>query len=229
MCSACHHPLAARDLIPLVSWLMLRGQCRYCHKPIADNPLIELCMPLLFVASYLWWPVTLQGWQWAVLAIWLATLAGLVALVVYDVRWLLLPNRIIYPLMALAGLGALITVLTADSPWRALLNCVAAVVVGGGIFYLLFQVSGGKWIGGGDVRLGWLLGLVVATPARSLLFIFFAALGGSLVSLPLLVEGRLKRSSVIPFGPFLIAGAILVQFFGGDVLTWYQHVFLGLG
>jgi leader peptidase (prepilin peptidase) / N-methyltransferase len=229
MCSACHHSLAAKDLIPVVSWLMLRGKCRYCRKPITDNPLIELCMPLLFVASYLWWPVILQGWQWGIFAVWLTTLAGLVALVVYDVRWLLLPNRIIYPLMALAGLGALIAILTAGSPWRALLNCVAAVAVGGGIFYLLFQVSGGKWIGGGDVRLGWLLGLVVATPARSLLFIFFAALGGSLVSLPLLMEGRLKRSSVIPFGPFLIAGAILVQLFGGNILTWYQHVFLGLG
>ena len=63
MCSRCHHELAVKDLIPVFSWLSLGGKCRYCRKPIADNPLIEICMPLLFVASYIWWPVALAGWQ----------------------------------------------------------------------------------------------------------------------------------------------------------------------
>lgn len=227
MCSHCHHELTAKDLIPVVSWLSLGGKCRYCGKRIEDNPLVELCLPLLFVASYIWWPVALGGWQRIIFGLWLLVLTGLVALLVYDVRWLLLPDRLVYPLTVLAGLSALIAILTADSPLRALLGTVLAVVVGGGIFYVLFQVSQGKWIGGGDVKLGWLLGLIVATPARSLLFIFLAALGGTLLAIPLLMNGRLKRTSVIPFGPFLITGAIVVQLFGTDILTWYQRLFLG--
>jgi len=103
---------------------------------------------------------------------------------------------------------------------------IGAVLVGGGLFYILFQVSDGKWIGGGDVRLGWLLGLIIGTPARSLLFIFLAAIGGSLVTAPGLATGKLNRTSVIPFGPLLIAGAIVVQLFGGDILHWYRATFI---
>jgi prepilin signal peptidase PulO-like enzyme (type II secretory pathway) len=117
-------------------------------------------------------------------------------------------------------------IVTADSPPTALLNTILAVAVGGGLFYLLFQVSKGKWIGGGDVKLGGLLGLVAGTPARSLLLIFLASLLGSFISLPLLANHRLKRTSMIPFGPFLIIAAILVQLFGIGVLHWYRQTFI---
>ncbi|MDB5170699.1 MAG: hypothetical protein JWO35_393, partial [Candidatus Saccharibacteria bacterium] len=147
---------------------------------------------------------------------------GFMALIVYDLKWFLLPNRIVYPLSFIAGLLACVEAASAVHPGQAVLQTVLAVAVGGGIFYALFQVSQGKWIGGGDVKLGWLLGLVVGTPSRSLLFIFLAALGGSIISLPLLLTGRLKRSAVIPFGPFLIIAVIVVKLFGADILDWYQ-------
>jgi prepilin signal peptidase PulO-like enzyme (type II secretory pathway) len=226
MCPACRHELAGKDLIPLFSWLSLRGKCRYCGKPIAvQYPLVELATALLFVASYIWWPVAFDTAQTVIFVLWLALLTGLLALLVYDLRWSLLPNRFIYPLGFIAAAGAVISMATAQKPLTALLNVILAVVVGGGIFYVLFQVSAGKWIGGGDVKLGWLLGLVVATPARSLLFIFLAALLGSAVSLPLLATHRLKRTSTIPFGPFLIVGVIIVQLFGHAILAWYQRTF----
>lgn len=229
MCPRCHHELAAKDLIPVVSWLSLRGKCRYCQQPIsAQYPVVELATAGLFVASYLWWPQTLAGAHVVTFGLWLALLTGLMALLVYDARWYLLPNRIMYPLGALAAVLACVVAAQAAHPWQAVLNTVLAVGVGGGIFYLLFQVSGGKWIGGGDVKLGWLLGLVAATPARGLLLIFMAAVGGSLISVPLLASGRLKRDSMIPFGPFLIVAAIIVQLFGAGILRWYQHVFLGI-
>ena len=132
-----------------------------------------------------------------------------------------------YPLTVLAAGFALISVLMTDKPLRALLNLVLSVLVGGGIFYVIFQVSSGRWIGGGDVKLGWLLGLIMLTPARSLLMIFLAALAGSLVSLPLMLSGRLKQHATIPFGPFLILGAVLVQLYGSNLLQWYQGL-LGL-
>lgn len=227
MCPSCHHPLSAADLVPVLSWLGLRGKCRYCKQAISiQYPLVELLTALLFVLSYLLWPQSITGSQITVFVLWLLLLPGFMALIVYDLKWYLLPNRIIYPLTGLAGLFACIEAATAPHPLVALLQTVLAVAVGGGIFYVLFQISKGKWIGGGDVKLGWLLGLVAGTPARSLLFIFLAATLGSLISLPLLTAKRLKRTSVIPFGPFLIIGLIIVQLFGADILSWYQHAFI---
>lgn len=227
MCPDCRHELAAKDLVPVLSWLSLKGKCRYCHKPISwQYPLVELATGLLFITSYLCWPTTLQGTSlqnWLMFGIWLGLLVAFMALTVYDLHWMLLPNRIIYPAGVLAIALAMINILTADKPATALFNTVLAVMVGGGIFYVLFQVSSGKWIGGGDVKLGWLLGLIVGTPARALLMIFTAALAGSLVSLVFMATGRLKRGAQIPFGPFLILGTIIVVLFGTNILTWYQH------
>ncbi len=227
MCPACHHALAGKDLIPLLSWLSLAGKCRYCRQPISlQYPLIELSTAGLFVVSYLWWPATLAGTQVILLGLWLMLLTGLIALLVYDVRWMLLPNRLIYPLTAVAAMYALLAIRVADQPVAATTGTMLAVLAGGGIFYVLFQVSKGTWIGGGDVKLGWLLGLIVGTPAKALLVIFIAAVGGSLVSLPLLLNGRLKRTSTIPFGPFLIGGAVIVVLLGSSILQWYQQLFL---
>ncbi len=227
MCPHCKHELSALDLLPVVSWLWLRGKCRYCGKRISvQYPLVELATAALFVVSYLWWPVAFSVAQTAIFILWSALLVGFMALIVYDLRWKLLPNRIMYPLSVVAALMALIAIITAHNPLTALINTFFGVLVGGGIFYVLFQVSKGKWIGGGDVKLGWLLGLVAGTPARSVLFIFLAALLGSLISVFLLLTKRLQRNSTIPFGPFLIIGAIIVQLFGHAILLWYQRAFL---
>ena len=230
MCPHCQHKLAAKDLIPVLSWLSLGGKCRYCHKPVSvQYPLVELATALLFVASYVWWPVAFTpGVQVVIFIFWLILLTGLMALLIYDLRWFILPNSIIYFLSCVAIAQASTIVTAADKPLMTLLNMVLAIAIGGGIFYILFQASKGKWIGGGDVKLGWLLGLIAGTPARSVLFIFLAAVLGSLVSLPLLASKRLKRTSIIPFGPFLIVGLIIVQLFGADILQWYQQTFINI-
>lgn len=226
ICVHCKHALAAKDLVPVVSWLWLQGRCRYCHKPIAvQYPVVESATALLFVGSYAFWPVALTGSQVAVFALWLVLMVGLMALLVYDLRWMLLPDKLIFPLIGVAVVQALIVVFGSSHSLRALVNVVLAVAIGGGLFYVLFQVSGGKWIGGGDVKLGWLLGIIAGTPGRSLLLIFLAAVLGSLVSLPLLASKRLKPKSVIPFGPFLILGVIIVVLFGGHILDWYEQLF----
>jgi leader peptidase (prepilin peptidase) / N-methyltransferase len=227
MCPDCRHELAARDLLPVLSWLSLKGKCRYCQKPISiQYPLVELSLALLFVASYVWWPVTLGGAQTAIFILWLALLVGLLALLVYDLSWMLLPNRIIYPLVLAALAQVVVSVSAASRPRIAVGDEILAVLIGGGVFYILYQVSAGKWIGGGDIRLGWLLGLIAGTPARSFLLIFAAAALGSIISLPLLMSHKLKRNSTIPFGPFLIIAMIVVQLFGHAILLWYQRTFL---
>jgi prepilin signal peptidase PulO-like enzyme (type II secretory pathway) len=227
MCPNCRHILSVLDLIPLLSWLFLKGKCRYCHKPISyQYPLVELSLTLLLVFSYIFWPTTIDHHIVVVFILWLAVLTGLSALFVYDARWFILPNKIIYTLMPLAGLSAVIQIIYSSNQLKTALDTAIAIAIGGGLFYIIYKVSSGKWIGGGDVRLGWLLGVIAGTPTRAGLLIFIAALLGSLTSIPLLFTHRLKPKSLIPFGPFLIIAIIIVQLFGQDLLNWYQQTFL---
>jgi leader peptidase (prepilin peptidase)/N-methyltransferase len=231
MCPSCHHELAARDLLPVLSWLFLKGKCRYCNKTISKQyPIVEIKVAALFVLSYLLWPNNLNTTLDVTLFIvWLILLVGLSALSLYDILWKILPNRIIYPLSLFAIAYAVVNILISNHQLKAIINDLLAVLVAGGIFYVLFQVSDGKWIGGGDVKLGWLLGLIVSTPARAVLLIFVASLSGCLFSLPLIISHKLNRKTNIPFGPFLIFGAIIVTLFGHAILTWYSNTFLPYG
>lgn len=227
MCPNCKHELQTKDLIPLLSWLSTGGKCRYCKKPVSRQyPVVEIVTAVAFIASYIWWPEDFDNAQKAIFAAWLIVLTGLVALLVYDARWKLLPNRIMYPLGWIAGIMAMLNIAAADRPLHAFLGVVGGVLIGGGIFYVLFQVSQGKWIGGGDVKLGWLLGLVVATPGKAFLVLFVSSILGTLFSLPLMATKKLKRDSTIPYGPFLIIAAYLVVLFGSSFLNWYTETFI---
>lgn len=227
MCPSCRHTLAASDLIPLVSWLVLKGKCRYCKKPISiQYPLVEAGTALIFVGSYLLWPLTLAGTaSLAVFGLWLAIVIPLVALAIYDLKWQLLPNRLVLPLGLLALAQAIVTIASAGDPLKSLIYHLIAAAIDGGLFYLIFIVSSGNWIGGGDVKLGSALGLIAATPGKAVLLLFLAALAGMLVSLPLMASKKLGRKSAIPFGPFLILATALVVLFGQDIVNWYTSLF----
>lgn len=228
MCVNCGHTLSALDLIPVLSWLTLKGKCRYCKKDIHwQYPLVELTTATLFVFSYLYWPEVLHGWEIVAFGLWLAILAGFIALTVFDLKWMLLPNKIIFPLYALAG-GFVLSRVLVNMTLEPILSSLAGIVVGGGIFYLLFQVSNGKWIGGGDVKLGFLLGALVGGPLPAGAVIFLASLFGTIVSLPLLVSGVAKKETRIPFGPFLIVAGVIVMLFGADLIDWYASYFIDI-
>ncbi|HVS58317.1 MAG TPA: prepilin peptidase [Candidatus Saccharimonadales bacterium] len=226
MCPECRHELAARDLIPLLSWLWLRGKCRYCHQHISwQYPLVEAAVATLFVVSYVAWPDVLRGTEWTSFSLWLVLLVGLAALLIYDLRWMLLPNKLVFPLLGIAALRALIVIARDARPGYALLAVILAMAVGGGIFYILFQFSGGKWIGGGDVKLGLLLGLVVARPSQAFLLLFLASLLGTLAVLPAWLTKRVSKTSRVPFGPFLITACVIALLWGPTIIDWYQRVF----
>jgi prepilin signal peptidase PulO-like enzyme (type II secretory pathway) len=225
MCPSCHHTLTAKDLVPVVSWLALRGKCRYCKARIPDSPLVELTTALLFALSYVSWPLALTGLGAVQFGFWLVFVVFFVALAVYDLRWFLLPNKLVFPLVALAGLQVLV-VAVAEGSWAALWQPVAAAGVIFGLFYGLFQVSKGQWIGGGDVKLALALGLIVGTPVRAFMVIFFASLLGTLVSLPLLAQGKKGLKVHIPFGPYLLVATAVVVLYGADVVDWYTKLFL---
>lgn len=222
MCPHCHHTLAARDLVPVLSWVTLRGRCRYCKAPISwQYPLVELLTAVLFVLSYTFWPYGLDAIGWAQFGAWLIFLVGFVALTVYDIHWQELPDRIVWPLVVLAFAQTVFLMVAKQSDWHVFLWAALGVAVISGLFWLLFEVSKGNWIGFGDVKLGIVLGLLAGTPLAAMLVIFFASVLGTLASVPTLLKAKNKMQLHIPFGPFLISGLVIVYFFGSTIIDWY--------
>jgi len=226
MCPDCKHELAVKDLIPVVSWLSIGGKCRYCHKPISiQYPAVELLTAILFVMSYVFWPLEWNTIGIINFVVWLIMLVGFMALIVYDLKWMLLPNRIVYPLTQLGLLLALYNVVV-DGNLQALINTFLSVAVAGGIFYGLFQLSDGRWIGGGDVKLGILIGLILGDPYLAFLVLFLASLLGTFVIAPGMVLKKFTAKTKIPFGPFLIVATIIVQLVGLSTIEWYKQKLL---
>ncbi len=227
MCMSCGHELVPRDLIPVISWLRLRGKCRYCQAPIPDTPLAEVLVAVLFVLSYLAWPYSLAGWGYVAFVAWLAAIVLFVALALYDARWYLLPNRLVFPLIGIAVLFRLtLAVQDMSHAGSIVMAGVWGVIVLAGLFYVLFQVSQEQWIGGGDVKLAVALGLFTGGPLAALLLLFLASTLGTLSALPLLLRGRSMRDTKVPFGPYLIAAAIFTVLYSGGILDWYTRLFL---
>ena len=223
MCSNCGHELAAKDLVPVLSWLWLRGRCRYCGTKIQDNPLVEVSTGLLFVLSYLLWPLPLHGVGLFQFIVWLLFIVAFVALAMYDLKWFILPDRIVFPLVAIAAAEVVLVAAFKHDVWFALDATLGALTLSG-IFYVLFQLSGGAWIGGGDVKLAIVLGLLAGSPVQALLILFFASIIGTLCSIPVLLKGKKGLKMRVPFGPFLLAGTFLVVLFGQRVLDWYTNL-----
>ncbi|HYF97316.1 MAG TPA: prepilin peptidase [Patescibacteria group bacterium] len=224
ICPDCKHELAVEDLIPIFSWLSLGGRCRYCKKPVSwQYPLVETLIAFLFVVSYLFWPADFaQAENIITLGVWLICLVGFMGLIVYDLKYLILPNKIIFPLLGLAVVNVILRSAMTSSLEPAV-SSFWGLMIGGGIFYVLFQVSNGSWIGGGDVKLGFLIGILIGGPMSALLMLFLASFLGTLYSVPLMLAKKVRAKSRIPFGPFLIISAIVVQLFGGGVIEWYER------
>lgn len=226
MCPNCHHTLAARDLVPLLSWLWLRGRCRYCQKPISPQyPAVELLTGVAFVLAYLLWPLGFNAVGVVQFGFFAVCTVFFVALAVYDIRWFLLPNKLVSPLIALAVLQVAVVAL-----WQQSLADLWQPIAGAGIifglFWGLYQISKGQWIGGGDVKLVIALGLIAGSPVRALMVIFFASLFGTLASIPLLFKGRNGLGQHIPFGPYLLLACFVVALFADRIVSWYQHILL---
>jgi prepilin signal peptidase PulO-like enzyme (type II secretory pathway) len=224
-CDHCGHILAPGDLIPLASWLILGGRCRYCRQPITrQHPLIELIGGLVFALSYLLWPQPFSHGQEVLLAGWLVVSVGLLALAVYDVRWMLLPNKILYPTLAVAVLAQLIYFLGYSGDRRYfLINWGLSVLVASGIYLALFIISEGRWIGYGDVRLGLITGTVLHRPSLSFLMIFLASVLGLVAVWPALLTGKKQLSTKLPYGPFLILATFICLLFGPKFIDFYTN------
>lgn len=224
MCVHCRHELAGADLIPVFSWLFLRGRCRYCQKSISiQYPVVELASGGLFVLSYLAWPRELAGpYEAAYFGLWLAALILLVAMAVYDLKWMQLPDKFNWPFVLSGLLGvAILSQINPASAADHLLGAGAAWAFFAGLYF----ISRGRWLGGGDVKFALGLGLWLGWPrvAVGLMLAFYSA---SAVILPLLLLRVIKRRQPVPFGPFLIVGTIGGLLYGQTLIDWYQQTFI---
>ncbi|MDB5187308.1 MAG: putative Prepilin peptidase [Candidatus Saccharibacteria bacterium] len=222
-CLHCEHPLAWYDLLPLVSWIGLRGKCRYCRAKIGwFEPLMEIGLALFFVVSYLAWPVPLDSVMDAFsFILWLIAGILLIILFAYDLKWFLLPDVIVFPLIAVGVIMTGAKVATASNVTGVLIDVAVSVTILSGLYYVLHKVSKGQWIGFGDVKLGLGLGLLLADWHLAFIALFAANLLGCLIVIPGMLAGKLTRTSRVPFGPLLIAGAVIAMLYGPTLVMAY--------
>lgn len=221
-CPHCDHQLAWHDLIPVVSWLYLRGRCRYCGKPISwQYPAVELSTGLLF--GLLWWhfaPVSAAGW--VQLIIWLLITVLLLAAAVYDARWQQLPDHFTVPAIGLAVVLLLVEYFWLHQP--VLQMRLLDTVIFGGAIYLLWLFSGGKWIGDGDIRLCVLLGLLL-DGKYLLAAIVIGFTSAALTALGLMATGKKHLQDRMPLGCFLLLGLYVALLFGQPLVSAYGRLF----
>lgn len=219
-CPDCGHQLGAADLVPLLSWLWLRGRCRYCRGPISwQYPAIELVTASLFGVSYAVLRPDAVG-EWVGLLVWLYLLASLIFLAVYDARHLLLPDKVLLPAIWVQAGYLVLLPISGQQAWAELLPFGLSAFVAGGIFYALVAISRGRWLGGGDIKLVFLMGLILG-PAKTVLALFLAFNAAAIIGVTLILLKRKGRRDTIAFGPFLIAATICAFLVGQHLIDWY--------
>jgi len=216
-CPDCGASLHFFDLIPVVSYLMLSGKCRYCKSPISPRyPLVELMTAAL---------ITIQAWRQGITLsffLFASLTAILVAVTMIDYDCQIIPDSFVL-LITILGALHLFFVLLPSYGSGILLDRAAGFLLGGGLFFLIAVVSRGG-MGGGDIKLAAALGLWFGWK-ELLLLVFAAFVLGALVSVLLLLTHIKGRKEGIPFGPFLALSAYLVSLYGSELLNWYIRTF----
>lgn len=212
-CLFCGHKLKPLDLVPLVSFLALWGKCRYCkHQFSSQYFWVELITGLVFVLIYQSaWPDYFQILTWLIAA------CFLIIIFVYDLKYYLILDKVILPAIILVFVA---NILLGFDPG----NLFLAMLLGGGFFWLQYVMSHGRWIGGGDIRLGAFLGALLGWP-QVVTALFIAYVGGSLVSVALLIWQHKGLKDKVPFGTFLTVGAFLAMLYGDRLVDWYWALF----
>ena len=242
-CPQCGKSIKPYDNIPILSWLILRGQCRNCRKPIAARyPAVELLTALLFVLVY--WQIGFG----AFLPVALIFAAPMVALIFLDAENMILPNVITYPLLVFALLVRVIyplffgvtfsdfkvfplTYLQEYPVWLiSLVGAILGGLIGGGSLWLVGEIwkklRGVDAMGLGDVKMMFAVGALLGWQL-TLLSIFLGAFSGAIIGVFLISRQKDKdMQTQIPFGIFLGIGSIISLLFGGQIVKWYLSMFL---
>lgn len=214
-CVSCNHPLTALDLIPLFSWLFLRGKCRYCGKPIHWRyPLSEGVLALAFMALTARYGLTLDT------AVYLILVSCLFCLSIVDFDTLEIPHRF----LIIPAIVRLIHIFFTEPAISLLTAFIPALVMGGGLLVLsliMDKVLKKESMGGGDIKLLAMLGLYFSL-GECILLVIIACVVGILMARLLMNK---DADAVFPFGPALSVAALITLLAGEPILSWYLSLF----
>ena len=212
-CPGCDGPIPWYDNVPLLSFALLGGRCRSCRAPISWRyPVVEAATGGLFLLA-----LARRGLSLDLVSA-LVLLAALVAVTGIDLAHQIIPDVITLPGIAV---GLACSLVTGQPRW---LESLIGAVVGGGLFLLIIVASGGG-MGGGDMKLGAMLGAFLGW--RLLLVgVMISVLAGGVVAIALLALRRRGRKDAVPFGPFLALGGALALLWGERILQWYLTAFV---
>lgn len=227
-CLNCDYKLKWYDMIPVVSWLVLRGRCRNCHKKIGImEPLIELGLAAFFVLSFMFWPFAIDNaLETTRFILWLIAGVGLAILFAYDAKWFILPDKVNFTVIGIGVIYVVTVIISATDKLETLASIAGGALILSGLYLALYILSRGKWVGLGDVKLGLGLALLLADWRLAFIALFAANLIGCLIVLPGLISGKMKRNAHIPFGPLLILGLVVAGLAGGPIINMYFSVLL---
>lgn len=215
-CPDCHKVLRPSELIPVVSFLVLKRKCAGCKKPISwQYPLVELVVAMLLIVAFYVHGGTggVLGQNWLFFLRDTLFIAGLVIIFVIDYKDMLVYDSVTIPMTVIAFVLNLILGMS----W---LNLLLGMLVGAGFFLLQYVISKGAWIGGGDIRIGAMIGAMVGFPGV-VAALLFAYIIGALVAVSLLATKKMTWKSQLAFGTFLTVATVIVLFFGDWIWGWY--------
>lgn len=213
-CPSCGATIRARDNVPLISWLLLRGKCRDCGAPIsARYPIIEALTAVLYAAT-----VAVHDDDTTLLVLGLVLITFLIPIAAIDLELRLIPNRLTLP-------GAIVAVVLGTAldldgePERLIAGVAAALFLG-----LPALLAPGK-MGMGDGKLAGMMGLYLGAPVAAGMLIGFLA--GTIVGVAVIATKGMSagRKTAIPLGPFLAFGGVAAIFIGQDIIDWYLDAF----
>jgi leader peptidase (prepilin peptidase) / N-methyltransferase len=217
-CPNCEHRIKFYDNIPVFSYLLLRGKCRYCHTHIPIHyPVVELLTGLLSMALFIRYGLSYQ---------YILSFLFLIALLL--ISFIDLHHQIIPDILSIPGIfaGIAVSFIPGHLTWP---DSIIGAVGGGGILYLIAlvykKVTGRDGMGGGDVKLLAMIGAWMGWRALPFIILLSSLSGIVIGGGALIMAGKGYRVR-IPFGPFLSLGAIIYFFFGRQILIWYYHLFL---
>lgn len=231
-CPHCQHPLAWHDLIPLLSFILLKGNCRYCQKKISwQYPLVELSTGIIFALLFYKKFVSLDVLDFSLLTSHgLTELAEafslliisciLITIFAIDLKHLIIPDKLVL-------IGTIISIINIILNHYDNLNSVILTFCGAIslslFFYFLHLITKGRGMGGGDIKLVFLLGLIMGFP-QMFVGIFISFLTGAIIGLLLILIGRKKFGQQIAFGPFLVFNTFVMIFFGNKIMDIIQLI-----
>jgi len=225
-CDKCKKTLQWYDLIPLASFVLLKGRCRYCHTRLSFvYPMVEITTGVLFVITTIFvfnnFQFSIINFQFLIsLIYYLFIVSSLIVIFFADLKYEIIPDKIILPAIIVSALYLILNTQYAILPY--LLSALGA----GLFFLLLFLITKGKGMGLGDVKFACLMGLILGFP-NIVISLYIAFLTGAIIGVALIIWKRRKMpGATIPFGPFLVLGTVTALFWGGIILQKTMSLFV---